>query len=57
MEEIKDTELENLVNKDADEKVVVFGEGCLNDCPHHHSWTSSTIGCGTTYDAFISKKR
>lgn len=57
MKEIKDLELENQAKRDKEEKIVVYGEGCSNDCPHRHSWTSSTIGCGTTYDAFISKKR
>lgn len=57
MEPIKDEELD-LKNKELkNDKIVVYGEGCLYDCPHRHSWTSSTIGCGTTYDAFISKKR
>ena len=57
MKKIKDEELKNMLSEKELEEIVVFGEGCLNDCPHRHSWTSSTIGCGTTYDAFISKKR
>lgn len=43
MKEIKDLELENQAKRDKEEKIVVYGEGCSNDCPHRHSWTSSTI--------------
>lgn len=57
MEKIIDRELDSRKGNNNKEEIVVYGEGCLNDCPHRHSWTSSTIGCGTTYDAFISKKR
>lgn len=57
MENIKDLDLEKMQDKTDEEEIVVYGEGCLNDCPHPHSWTSSALGCGTTYNAFISKKR
>lgn len=57
MERIKNQELDKKQLEIEEEKMVVYGEGCSNDCPHHHSWTSASIGCGTTHDAFISKKR
>lgn len=37
MKEIKDLELENQAKRDKEEKIVVYGEGCSNDCPHRHS--------------------
>lgn len=52
MKKIEDEKLKNMLSENEVEEIVVFGEGCLNDCPHRHSWTSSTIGCGTTYDGY-----
>ena len=45
MKEINDLELENQAKRDKEEKIVVYGEGCSNDCPHRHSWTSSDNQC------------
>ena len=54
MKEIKDLELENQAKRDKEEKIVVYGEGCSNDCPHRHSWTTRKfIHASTSLETLI----
>lgn len=39
------------------EEYVVNGEGCSDDCPHHNSWVSESLGCGWVGSAFITSEK